>query len=171
MHSSKECIKVQEIDEQILALEYLILRVIAKYRLYHERDYYLQIGRLAIWEALKDFDKARGDIEMYVYMRIKFKIIRELTNQLKVNRNEHMMEDDDLEYLYNNVSEPIQAEERPSWYAYLLDSEKRIIELLYYEGYSMKDAAKVMDISYEVMKKRRKRILEKIRELIEKKTN
>ena len=172
MHSSKECKNVQEIDEQIAAFEYLILRVITKYRLYQDRDYYLQIGRMAIWQALKDFDDTRGNSEMYVYMRIKFMIVQEFNRQLKVNQYELVTEDEQLHYLGDKLTKPIQQDsERPSWYANLLENEKRLIELLYYQGYSMKDAALVEGVSYEAMKKRRKKLLTKIREIIEKNTD
>ena len=161
---------MQQIDEQIVAYEYLILRVLAKYRIFQEQDNFMQVGRLAIWQAQQVFDASKGDFEMYAYMRVKFAIIREIRNNLKVTEKEVVMDDDPLMNWIDMLTEQKQLElDRPEWYWQLFSHEQRLIELLFYEGYRMKDVAQTEGVSYDVIKKRRKKILTKIREIIEKK--
>lgn len=162
---------MQQIDEQIVAYEYLILRVLAKYRIFQEQDNFMQVGRLAIWQAQQVFDASKGDFEMYAYMRVKFAIIREIRNNLKVTEKEVVMDDDPLMNWIDMLTEQKQLElDRPEWYWQLFSHEQRLIELLFYEGYRMKDVAQNEGVSYDVIKKRRKKILTKIREIIEKRT-
>lgn len=161
---------MQEIDERIGEFEYLILRVIAKYKLFKDRENYMQIGRLAIWKAATEFDESKGNFEMYAYMLIKFAIVREFQGELKVTQHETATEDEKLAYLSDTASEQFpNTMERPDWYYHLFPDHQRLIELFYYEGYSIRDAAKLEGISYEVMKKRRSRMLENIRAMIQKK--
>ena len=162
---------MQEINEQIAKFEYVIFRVIAKYRLFYEQDNYVQVGRLAIWKALQDFDESKGNFEMYAYMQVKFAIIQELRNKLKVTEREVVMDDEPLMYWLDTLAEhkPLEMD-RPEWYWQLPDYEQRLIELLFYEGYMIKDVAQIEGVSYEALKKRRKKLLTKIREIIEKRT-
>ncbi len=161
---------MQEINEQIVDFEHIILRVMAKLRIYKEQDNYLQVGRLAIWKALQDFDATKGNFEMYAYMRVKFAIIRELQNGVKVTEHEVVMDDEPLMYWLDTSTEhkPLEMD-RPEWYWQLLRHEQWLIELLFYEGYEVKDVAQMEGVSYDTMKKRRKKLLTKIREIIEKK--
>lgn len=161
---------MQEINEQIVDFEHIILRVMAKLRIYKEQDNYLQVGRVAVWQALQDFDATKGKLEMYVYMRVKFALIGELRNGVKVTEHEVVMDDEPLMYWLDASTEhkPLETD-RPEWYWQLLRHEQRLIELLFYEGYEVKDVAQMEGVSYDTMKKRRKKLLTKIREIIEKK--
>lgn len=161
---------MQDVDEPIGEFEYLILRVIAKYKLFQEKENYMQVGRLAIWKAVKEFDQTRGNFEMYAYMMIKYAIVREFQGKLKVTQHETSTEDEKLSYLSDTATKlaPHQME-RPEWYYHLFSEHQRIIELLYYEGYSIKDAAKLEGISYDAMKKRRAKMLKNARALLQKK--
>lgn len=161
---------MQQIDEQIENYEYLILRVLGKYRIFKDQDNFMQVGRLAIWQALQVFDSSKGDFEMYAYMRVKFAIIRELRNNAKVTDKEVVMDEDPLMNWIDGLIEQKQQElDRPEWYWQLFSHEQRLIEMLFYEGYQMKDVAQNEGVSYEALKKRRKKLLMKIREIIEKK--
>ncbi|WP_274309858.1 sigma factor [Solibacillus daqui] len=161
---------MQGIDERIGEFEYLILRVIAKYKLFQDKENYMQIGRLAIWKAAKEFDETKGNFEMYAYMLIKFAILREFNGNLKVTEHETATEDNKLSYLCDTASDQLPfTMERPDWYYHLFPDHQHLIELLYYEGYSIRDAAKLEGISYEVMKKRRSKMLKNVRTMIQKK--
>ena len=162
---------MQEINEQIVDFEHIILRVMAKLRIYKEQDNYLQVGRVAVWQALQDFDATKGKLEMYVYMRVKFAIIGELRTRMKVSEHEVVMDAEPLMYWLDTLSEYKPEEvDRPEWYWQLPRHEQRLLELLFYEGIAMKAAAQMEGVSYDTMKKRRKKLLTKIREVIEKRT-
>lgn len=71
------------IDNQIENYEYVIRRVMLKYlkdenyNMYKED--FMQIGRIALWNALKDYDKEKNkNFEAYAYLRVKNAFLDEI---------------------------------------------------------------------------------------------
>ena len=167
MCTARKTQKVQAIDEQIRAHEFLILRVIHKYQLYTDKDYYMQIGRLALWNALKGYEEKRGAFEMYAYICIKYAIMRELRLATTIKTHEVVTGDEYLIIFEDENARDFEMDERPAWYYALSAEEQQLIDFVYYKGYSMVEMARVTNRSYEALKKHKTRILVKLKKLLE----
>lgn len=158
---------MQAIDEQIRTHEFLILRVIHKYQLYADIDNYMQIGRLALWNALKGYDKERGAFEMYAYVCIKYAILRELRLATKIKTHEVTTGDDYFLVCEDEKAREFETDERPAWLNSLSTEEQQLIDYVYYKGYSMIETAQITNRSYEALKKQKKRVLMKLKKQLE----
>lgn len=151
------------IEQLFVENEELIKKVIAKLKIYRDYDDYMQIGRIALWQATENFDESKGEFAMFAYMNIKFAIVRELTKSNDVAQYE--MNDED-EKILSTIEQPQSVPHCiawPEWFYTLTSEEQRLLILLFQEGLSGKDIAKKYNLNYETIKKRRQRLLTKIR--------
>ena len=158
---------MQAIDEQIRTHEFLILRVIHKYQLYADIDNYMQIGRLALWNALKTYEEERGAFEMYAYVCIKYAIMRELRLATTIKEHEVATGDEFLHIFEDDRAREFETNERPAWYNALSAEEQQLIDFVYYKGHTMVEMARLTNRSYEALKKQKKRILVKLKQMLE----
>ena len=79
-------------DDEILKNEYIISKVLNSIEFNNIKEFYyedlFQIGRIALWEALKTYDKEKNDnFEAYAFFIIKNKIYNEIKYILRQKRN------------------------------------------------------------------------------------
>lgn len=157
---------MQDVEQLIIENETLIKKVIYKLKIYRDLDEYMQVGRIALWQALLKFDDTKGDFAMFAYMNIKYAIIRALTKANEVSVHELAVEDDIITVntpQYNLVTSSL---EWPEWFEELNEDEQFLLIALYERELSLKEIADKYKLSYETIKKRRQRLLSKIRGLL-----
>lgn len=154
---------MQHIEQLFVENEELIKKVIAKLKIYRDYDDYMQIGRIALWQAMKNFDKSKGEFAMFAYMNIKFAIARELTKSNDVAQYEMNDEDEKILSTFEQPQSVPPCIAWPEWFYTLTSEEQRLLIMLFQEGLSGKDIAKKYNLNYETIKKRRQRLLTKIR--------
>lgn len=79
-------------DDEIIKNEYIISKVLNSIEFNNIKEFYyedlFQIGRIALWEALKTYDKEKNDnFEAYAFFIIKNKIYNEIKYILRQKRN------------------------------------------------------------------------------------
>lgn len=156
---------VQEIEQIILDHEELIKKAIFKLKIYRDFDEYMQVGRIALWKAVKNFDKTKGDFAMFAYMTVKFAIARELSKSNDVSQNEIAVEDE----VFSNIEEQSIVQpclEWPEWFNNLKEEEQFLLKALFLENLNLKEIAEKYDLPYEALKKRRQRLFTKIRTMV-----
>lgn len=153
---------MQEIEQIILDHEDLIKKAIFKLKIYRDFEEYMQVGRIALWKAVKNFDSTKGDFAMFAYMSVKFAIARELSKSNDVSQNELAVEDE----VFSNIEEQSIVQpclEWPEWFNDLKEEEQFLIKAMFLENLNMKEIAHKYNLHYEALKKRQQRLFTKIR--------
>ena len=155
-------------EQVIVQNEYLVKRAIAKLKIYQNFEEYMQIGRIALWQCMTEYDEKLGEFEMFAYMRIKYALIRALQRDRKVGEHEVVIEQDDLNYHIDQKQQVRLVTSYPYWFDDLSEEERKVLILLYFEGKTTEEVAKELGYSYEAMKKRKQRLFVKLRPLVRK---
>lgn len=53
---------MQDVEQLIFENETLIKKVIFNLKIYRDIDEYMQVGRIALWQALQKFDETKGTL-------------------------------------------------------------------------------------------------------------
>ncbi|MGN7476379.1 sigma-70 family RNA polymerase sigma factor [Solibacillus silvestris] len=160
---------MQEAELLIAENEDLIKKVIFKLKIYRDFEEYMQIGRIALWQAMKNFDETKGDFAMFAYMAIKYAIIRELSKSGYVSQHEIVAEEEKLIFNIGQQSFVPSGLEWPEWFFELANEEQFLLTAMFQEDLSLKEIAEKYNIQYETIKKRRQRLFAKVRMMREKK--
>src|SRR5699024_6843153 len=83
------------LDAKIRQYEPMVHAIMAKLSILYDRDDFLQVGRIAIYQALVSFDasKARGATEsQFVYTRIYQRLIDEIRKCVRVSKGLELTE-------------------------------------------------------------------------------
>lgn len=157
---------MQDAEQLIFENETLIKKVIYKLKIYRDLDEYMQVGRIALWQALQKFDDTKGDFAMFAYMTVKYAIIRALTKENHVSEHELAVEEDVI--IVNSQQHFLDTAsfEWPEWFEELNKEEQFLLIALYEKELSLKEIADKYMLSYETIKKRHQRLLSKLRGLL-----
>lgn len=156
--------------EDVLAqYEPMISANIRQLNIYREHEQYRQAGRVALWQAWRKFDKEKGNFTPYAYRSIRGAMMDEM---MKENRTEERFMPAEDEMLTLWIEEGVSEEE--GWVdrlsqavEQLTEEEKQLLNWLFIERDTQADCAKRLGISVAGVKKRRQRLLEKLRGMME----
>jgi len=149
-------------EQDIKEYSYLVDLVLNKLRLFINRDEYRQIGLIALWQALENYDVQQGKPEPYLYTKIRFRLLTELRH--KYREMEYEVQDEQLFLFINQEDKALQMRlEMAQLLDTLNEEERQLIEFIYYRGYKARELANYLGISEDTVKRRKKRILNKLR--------
>lgn len=157
---------MQDVEQLIFENETLIKKVIYKLKIYRDLDEYMQVGRIALWQAFQKFDDTKGDFAMFAYMTVKYAIIRALSKANHVSEHELSVEEDVIIVNSQQHNLVTSSLEWPEWFEELNKDEQFLLVALYEKELSLKEIADKYKLSYEILKKRRQRLLSKLRVLL-----
>ena len=155
--------QMQDIEQLLTENETLIKKVIYKLKIYRDLDEYMQVGRIAFWQALQKFDETKGDFAMFAYMNIKYAIIRALTKANDESEHELAVEEDIIIVNTPQYDLITSSVEWPEWFDELNEEEQSLLIALYERELSLKQIAETYRLKYETLKKRHQRLLSKLR--------
>lgn len=150
--------KFTEVAEQYAPM---ISAIIRKLNIYSDYDAFRQLGTIALWRAWEKHDPAIGHFAPFAYRSIQGAMKDELSRR---RRGGHKVKDSEL-YLEEEEAVEWPVDDLPDWLedASLTLKEKRLLEEMYIEGYSLSELRKHYGVTLSAMKKRRERTLSKIR--------
>lgn len=153
-------------EQQLNDYRYIVEIVLNKLRIRVNRDEFFQVGLIALWRALEKFDPALGKKESYLYMQVTYYVMNELKR--KYLQLEREVQDEELFlYLPQEDEEYVNDVELAELLNTLKEDDRKLIEYTYFHGYKAKEVAKILGIAEITVKKRKKRILDQLRALIE----
>ena len=129
---------------------------------YHDAQDLSEYGFVKVYKKLDDFDESKSSLSTWIYNITKNTVIdfyRTRHDQLELIDNYEYVEEDDP------VS-PTQLADLADALNKLDQEEKDIITLRYYKGYSLKEIAEMMSLSYGVTKLRHNSALKRLKELL-----
>lgn len=158
--------QMQDVEQLITENEILIKKVIYKLRIYRDLDEYMQVGRIALWQALQKYDATKGDFAMFAYMTVKYAVIRALSKANHISEHELAVEEDVM--IVNSQQQYLITTglEWPEWFEELNKDEQFLLIVLFEKDLSLKEIADKYKLSYETIKKRHQRLLTKLRGLL-----
>ncbi len=140
----------------------MISACIRKLGIYKNHENFRQAGMIGLWIALTRYDSEMGKFEPFAYRSIYGTILDELK---KENLLEDPIEDEALfSHIVKSQTHQCKNEALCLALEQLSGNERKLIEWLYKDRISLKEAAKLTEISIAGVKKRRERILHKLRE-------
>jgi len=157
---------MKDVEKLVSESETIIKKVIYKLKIYRDFDEYMQIGRIALWQALQKYDATKGDFAMFAYMTVKYAVIRALSKANHITEHELAVEEDVI--IVNSQQQDLITTglEWPEWFEELNKDEQFLLIALFEKELSLKEIADKYKLSYETIKKRRQRLLSKLRGLL-----
>lgn len=147
--------------------KHLIEMAMSRLGIRYERDYYRQVGRIALWKASLKYSGKPDEFHAYAYVFIRNILLNEIKMMSKVE-NRMMVTDSDsyLEFLINNEEQESLDDVRDYVEAILQPlsvEDREMLIALYVHGYTYSQVAKALGISEHALKKRRDRLIKQIR--------
>jgi len=152
--------------EDVLAqYEPMISASIRKLNIYRDHDIFRQAGRVALWQAWTRFDEAKGNFTPFAFRSIRGAMLDELKKENKVEENIALV---DVDILLDETEIKFdvyfgEKHELEGVLDILSPAERELVQLLFFDGFSLAECAGKIGISVDAAKKRRQRILVKLR--------
>lgn len=139
----------------------MVSSIIRKLNIYADYESFRQLGLIALWQAWERHEPGIGHFAPFAYRSIQGAMKDELGRRQKGGRYVR-----DAEQILEEVeAREWRMEELPEWLedVSLTVKERRLLQDLYVEGYSLTELQNRHGLSLSGMKKRRERTLTKIR--------
>lgn len=148
------------VNDKITSYEPMIHSIIQQLNISFDKDEYMQIGRIAVFEALKKFDtsKTACSESQFVYTIIRQRLIDEIRKVSRYQERNTITEDGGLEaagandrYHLENTAEKVLNVREYQWFLHASS------------GYSLQETAEVLGISVSTAKNIRRSARVKLR--------
>ncbi|MDK6863352.1 MULTISPECIES: sigma-70 family RNA polymerase sigma factor [Nosocomiicoccus] len=139
--------------EKIISYEPMIASIINRLNILYDRDEYMQIGRLAVYEALNKHDESKCKESQFVYTMIYQRLIDEIRKNARRLERYQVTEDGVLHTI------PIDSIDAN---LYLIGVKEKLTEreyawlLMTIDGYALVEIAKHLGVSLSTAKNIRK---------------
>ena len=145
--------------------EPMISASIRKLNIYRNHDTFRQAGRVALWQAWTRFDEAKGNFTPFAYRSIRGAMLDEIKKENSIEENIAQVEVDLLENETNIIYDVYFGETNglEEVLNILSITERELVQLLFFDGFTLAECAEIIGISVAAIKKRRGRMLGKLR--------
>lgn len=137
--------------------------------IYREHEHYRQTGRVALWQAWQRFDEKKGDFTPFAYRSIRGAMLDEMKKESRFEQR-FMPAEDEMLSLWIGEGESEEAGWIEDLYyavRQLTDEERDLLQWLFLDRCTQAECAKRIGISVPGVKKRRRRLLDRLREGME----
>lgn len=141
------------VNDKITSYEPMIHSIVQQLNILYDKDEYMQIGRIAVFEAINKFDvnKTSCSESQFVYTLIRQRLIDEIRKVLRYQERYTPVENNILEtpasgdsYNLENTAAKILNTREYRWFTLALS------------GYSLKETAEILGVSVSTAKNIRK---------------
>ncbi|CAM4240952.1 sigma-70 family RNA polymerase sigma factor [Lacicoccus alkaliphilus] len=156
-----------QLEAKIRQYEPMIHAVMNKLNILYDKDDFLQIGRIAVFQALLGYDpaRARGATEsQFVYTRIYQRLIDEIRRCVRVSKGLELtewLEDDGTSAVRESYVDLLNGD----LVELLTEREMQWLELMT-EGYSTSEIAGILGVSISTIKAVRLKVRVKVKEFV-----
>lgn len=146
----------------------MISSILRKTNVYKNHEHFRQCARIALWEAWKKYDSARGHFAPYAYRTIQTTIFTELNKDTRYTERQIPYEKDKLSIVAEYME---QSEATDKQILHLVDllqekmtlDEFHFLEDLYVHGFNYEELTEKYGATVAALKKRRNRLLKRLR--------
>lgn len=146
--------------------EALIKQVMGHLKIYRNFDEFYQLGRIALWEATIKYDSSKSSFEMFAFMTIKYKMIKEMSKHNIISQNESVFEEGQFQFVLDEQCATVDEFNEIEWLTILPKEERVLLKLAFFEDKTNREIAAVLGSTEEAIKKRRQRLLKKVRKIV-----
>lgn len=151
-------------EEVLTKFEPMISAAIRKCRIYKNYEHYRQTARIALWQAWKKYDCAKGDFTPYAYRCIQGSILDELNREIRYETHYQPEEDSQLEtHLPLEMDNEI-ASKLEGLLNSLEEQDRQFLIDYYIRGFSHEELSVKYESSVVALKRRRGRLIKRVRE-------
>lgn len=156
-------------EDVLKQYEPMISACIRQLNIYREHEQYRQTGRVALWQAWQRFDDEKGNFTPFAYQSIRGAMLDEMKRETRFEQRFMPAEDDILtKWIETDDDEGCGTKNHLEYAIDELDEEeRRLLYWLFVERCTQAECARRAGISVVGIKKRRQRLLQKLREVLE----
>ncbi|MDN4605906.1 sigma-70 family RNA polymerase sigma factor [Sporosarcina highlanderae] len=156
-------------EDVLTQYEPMISACIRQLNIYRGHEQFRQTGRVALWLAWERFDDEKGDFTPFAYRSIRGAMMDEMRKENRFEEHHMPTGVDKLTYLIdvNETEENCGIGRLENVIESLTENDRKLLQWLFIDACSQAECAKRFGISVPGVKKRRERVLQKIRELLE----
>ena len=146
-------------DKKIISYEPMIHSIIQQLNILYDKDEYMQVGRIAVFEAVNKFDSSKTSCSesQFVYTLIRQRLIDEIRKVSRYQEHQSPAEENIIEiqaaddsYKLENTAQKVLNEREYRWFTLTLS------------GYSLKETAELLKVSVSTAKNIRKSARDKL---------
>ncbi|MED3662079.1 sigma-70 family RNA polymerase sigma factor [Ureibacillus sp. FSL K6-8385] len=145
----------------------MMYRVLKRARVYKNHDYYKHCATIALWEAWKNYDPARGPFAPYAYRMMLTAVFREMSLENRYDELQTSCEKETLTFLAHQRQMKTGASACPELFmdleSLVTREEMELLLDIYYYRYKYKELEKKYGVTAEAIKKRKDRLLKRLR--------
>lgn len=142
---------MENFNEIAKQYEPMIHKIILTLGIYKNREEFYQTGLIALWQAAQRYDQERGAFSSFAYSYIKGHLQTEMTKRNK-HEEHNVSVDDETWSLIPDLSCPIPFEWEHLDCEDLSDKEKKWLMYTVNQGLSVKEIAKLENVSQSAVK-------------------
>jgi RNA polymerase sigma factor (sigma-70 family) len=159
-------LKNVDFEEVLSQYEPIIFNQLKKLGIYKNHDNFYQLGLIALWDAHKQFDPAKGKFQTLAISLVRGKMLDELKKE-RLNEQRYIQYDiqDDADYLPPSSIVVDQVLERETIAAYcigLSEDQKIWVQMAIVEQKKIGEIAAELNVPVERVKSWRKQAIKKI---------
>ena len=149
------------VNDKITSYEPMIHSIVQQLNILYDKDEYIQIGRIAVFEAVNKFDSSKTSCSesQFVYTLIRQRLIDEIRKVSRYQERNNLIEDSHQDskssgdsYNLENTAANILNDREYRWFTYTL------------AGYSLIESAALLGVSPSTAKNIRKSARDKLRD-------
>lgn len=154
----------------LLARQYepMIHKIIRSLHIYKNRDDFIHIGFISLWEASLSFDHTKGEFSNYAYSFIRGRILREMTRNNRQEERSVYPKEEYWETVEDQCVEiPLEADFLLSYCEGLTEKETKWVLYTCIEFLSVREIAEKENVSPSAVKQWRKGARRKLHPTLE----
>jgi len=155
---------MKDFSQVVEEMRPLVLSILKRLNIYKNFEEYYHIGVIGLWHAYKNYKPELGSFSTFAYLYIRGYILLELSKHRQFE--ERVIYPDEYK-LQSFIDEKGGVNGPDLCFSDILQSlsitEKRLIQLHFFDGYQLKEVANILGISYSTAKDWKKKLLEKLR--------
>lgn len=157
-------IKQMTFEEIVEQYQPLVLRIINSLCIYKERDVYLQIGLVALWEAQKRYNPDMGAFSTFAYITIKGRLQTYLTKETTYyDRHQGVKKESYFDIVDERSSILLDEDILEIYCSELSDNQRKWVKGKIIEDKTSKEIALEQGVSLEKVKSWRREAVKKLR--------
>ncbi len=146
--------------EQVLSqYEPMLYKMMHRLHIYRNEDDFLQVGRIALWQAYEKFDETKGTFSAFAYVSVRGAMLDELKRQAKHNVTIGVEQQTLAQYASETRDDTLFLLKQ-----LLTEEEQSLLFSLYLYGKTYEQLAEEEGVTVGAIKKRRQRIVQNIRQ-------
>lgn len=169
MHDQKGH-ELTDFEKVLTQFEPMIYATIRKLNIYRNQEHFIQVGRVALWQAWTRFEEGKGNFAGYAARSIRGAMLDLLTRENQFEEN--MMQAEDA-FLVGLIDQEVgltlfngRSDKLGEALEQLKKNEKEIIQWIFVERLTQAECAERANVTVAAIKKRRERVIVKLRKLM-----